>query len=308
MKLADILSIVENDYAVPVGADLQGITFELEANLGSLKLAVRDNSFEILYTWCTKGLYNDSELIALGNRMITNLFVGLGETETDSVLLRSFSALTFCGVLNADRLFSEGKIEGRKSFLTSDLLNKWLEKTIEFFISEQDYRGYIDESSWAHSIAHCGDLLKQFVNNQHLKKDGHKRILDALAKKLVYPTNQVFTTNEDGRLGRVVAAIWKRNLISPVDFEKWLQQIVNPFSDKIWNLWKLDPSTFNVRLNARVNSRLFLHSLYFILLFGSQGIFGPNDLHFKRMSEYRDLVAQGIKKLDSNGFYYHEEK
>ncbi|MCE7745980.1 MAG: DUF2785 domain-containing protein [Candidatus Heimdallarchaeota archaeon] len=308
MKLSEILSIIENDYDFPDRADLQKITSELEANLGSIELDIRDKSFEILYEWCAKGLYSDSELLALGNRMATNLFVGLGESETDSVFLRSFSALTFCGVLNADRIFSEGKIEGRKSFLTSDLLNKWLDKTIEFFIGEQDFRGYLDDKSWAHSIAHCGDLFRQFANNQHSKKNEHIKILDALAKKLVHPTNQIFSTNEDGRLCRVVATIWMRNLLSLEDYEKWLQQIISPFSDIIWNLWKLDPSTFNVRLNARVNSRLFLHSLYFILLFGSQGIFGPNDLHFKRISEYRDLVAQGIKKLDSNGFYYHEEK
>ncbi|NPE08983.1 MAG: DUF2785 domain-containing protein [Asgard group archaeon] len=308
MKIKDILSIVENDYVVPDGADLQSITSELEVNLGSLELDVRDNSFEILYTWCAKGLYNDSELIALGNRMATNLIVGLGESETNNVLLRSFSALTFCGVINADRLFSEGKIEGRKSFLTSDQLNKWLDQTIEYFLGEQDFRGYIDEISWAHSIAHCGDLLKQFANNQHLKKDGHIKILEALAKKLIHPTNQIFSTNEDGRLGRVVAAIWKRNLLSLEDYEKWIEQIVNPFSDIIWNLWKIDPSTFNVRLNARANTRLFLHTLHFMLLFGAKGIFSPNDPDFKNISQYRDLVAQAIKQLDSNGFYFEEKE
>ena len=169
MKLSEILSIVENDYTVPEGEDYHSFTSDLEIQLGSPDTDIRENSMEILYKWIVKGTYTDAELLEIGNQMVTNFSKGLGETETDSVFLRSFSALVLGGVINVDTMFSEGKIKGRKSFLTKEILDKWLDKTIEFFLGEQDLRGYILDKKWAHSLAHCSDLFIYFSHSPHIQ-------------------------------------------------------------------------------------------------------------------------------------------
>ena len=127
MNIEDILSIIESDFAVPEGADYRKLVSELEVNLGSLDLTVRDKSYEILGVWCNRGILTDSELLTLGERIVSNLSVGLGELDTDNVFVRSFSALVLCEIIEADIAFTEGKCTGRKSFLTPELFKKWLD-------------------------------------------------------------------------------------------------------------------------------------------------------------------------------------
>ncbi|NHJ47290.1 MAG: DUF2785 domain-containing protein [Asgard group archaeon] len=311
MKHSELQSIIKNDYTVPEGADYRNLVSVLEDNLGDPDQDIRDPSFEILYAWCSKGILTDTEQIELGNRVVTNLSVGLGEMGTDSVFLRSFSALVLCGPIYADRLFSKGKLEGRNSFLTSDIFNKWLNQAVESFANEQDLRGYIDIKKWAHSIAHFGDLFNQFANNPLSKKEEHIKILNAIAKKVVQPANQIFSGYDDGRLCRIVATILMRDLLTLKDYEEWLQQFISPFTKAVWWDEKPDPNTFLVRLNARLNTRMFLRTLHFMLLFGVKQHTGFEDSYFKKISQYRDtlldLVAQALKKLDNNDFYYKEK-
>ncbi|HUT81717.1 MAG TPA: DUF2785 domain-containing protein [Candidatus Bathyarchaeia archaeon] len=310
MKLTEILSIVENKFAVPEGKDYHKIVPELEKNLGSSDTDIRENSLEILWAWVTKGVLTDKELIELGNRLVTNLHIGLGEVDTDSVFLRSFSTLILAGVIRTDSNYLEGKIENRKPFLTRDLLIDWLNRAIEFFIDEKDLRGYIQIKKWAHAIAHGSDLFKVFSNHPLLERDEHIKILETIAKKLGQPAEHVFSAYEEARICSVVATIQTRNLVSLEDYEQWLQQIIAPFADVAWYDDKPDPSTFNFRLNARVNVRLFLTRLYFMLLFDIQQISSTNKILYDTISQYSnsllDLIIQALKKFSSYNIYAQE--
>ncbi|HUT80659.1 MAG TPA: DUF2785 domain-containing protein [Candidatus Bathyarchaeia archaeon] len=311
MKLEKILSIIEHDFAVPEDEDYHSIASDLEKSLGSLNLDIRDNSFMILYKWCRKGIFADAELLELGNRMIKNSSNGLGEIKSNNVFLRSFSALVLCGVLEADELFYKGKIENRKSFLTSEILNGWLNQTIESFLGERDLRGYIEVKSWAHSIAHFADLFIQYAFSPHIQKDGHLKILNTIAKKLLQPASLVFNAYEDGRLSRIITVILLRNLISLEDFRNWLAQFESYFIKSMGFDIKNNTSNCNVRLNARTNIRLFLNKLYFMILFGDKELVKSKEYSRSILKLEKDslskMVLHTIKKIDTEGFYYQDD-
>ncbi|MFW9924695.1 MAG: DUF2785 domain-containing protein [Candidatus Thorarchaeota archaeon] len=311
MKLEKILSIMEHDFFIPEGEDYHSIAMELEKNLGSLKLEFRDNSFMILYEWCMKGIFTNTELLELGNRMVDNFSIGLGKTESNAVFLRSFSALVLCGVLEADISFHKGKLVNRKSFLTTDIINNWLDQTIDSFLGERDLRGYIEVISWAHSIAHFADLFVQFALNPHIQKDGHLKIINTITKKFLQPSNLVFNAYEDGRLSRIITVVLLRNLISLGDFGNWLNQFESLFVRSMWFDIKDNPSNCNVRLNARTNTRLFLSKLYFMILFGDKDLVTLKDYEISLLKVEKEslltMIIHTIKKIDTEGFYYQEQ-
>ena len=307
MDLKEILSIVENEFAVPEGADYHNLLPELERNLGSSDSNTRENSMEILWNWVTKGILTETELIELGKRMATNLSFGLGDVDTDSVFLRSFSALVLRGVIHTDKLILEGKLKSHESFLKVELLKKWLDESLEYFLSEQDLRGYVPVKEWAHSLAHCGDLLWEIALHPLIGKEEHSKILDTIAKKLVLPASCAFTASEEARISRVIAAIQRRNLILPEEYEKWLQQIIKPYAEIKWYNDLEDVGAIQSKLNARVNARLFLHRIAVMLQFEEKDFKETEKEIFKEISQYRDrlleIIDKGIQKMIGSNLF-----
>src|SRR4029453_1426853 len=76
---------------------------------------------------------------------IGNLKRGLGEQGTDSVLLRSFSALEL-SLLAAYDL--------KTPFLSQEEYDALLAAALDYLADERDVRGYDPEKGWMHSVAH----------------------------------------------------------------------------------------------------------------------------------------------------------
>ena len=90
------------DFEVPADRPLDDLTAELTTMLGSTRPEVRDGTaYPALATWIDRGVYDDL-LAGLGDGMVAGLSVGLGETGTDSVFRRSFSALIVAECLERD--------------------------------------------------------------------------------------------------------------------------------------------------------------------------------------------------------------
>ena len=97
-------AVLENDCAVPEGHSIASLTAELLAELGSIDPVLRDDiALSILAAWIDReGAYTHDELRAIGQQMAQNLTLGIGEQDSDSVFLRSFSALVLDYVIDYD--------------------------------------------------------------------------------------------------------------------------------------------------------------------------------------------------------------
>ena len=97
-------SIVKNHYAVPSRQEAFALTQELSQYFGSPNPLLRDQlAYSIIYAWIVdQKLLSHDQLTTLLNQWEGNLRIGIGETNTDSVFLRSFSVLGLATLAERD--------------------------------------------------------------------------------------------------------------------------------------------------------------------------------------------------------------
>ena len=245
--------IIKNDYAVPDGHTVAGLTSELLGFLGETDSALRDEiSYMILAHWITRDkLYSPAELRSMIVTLTANLETGIGEQGTDSVLLRSFSALSLSLIVYHDM---------EADFLSDDEVRDLLNKTLVYLAAEQDVRGYVEGLGWVHAVAHTADLLKFLARHPRTDAGDHTRILTAITDKLSAPIKHVYIHDEDERLVLVVREIIKRGSLNFIAWQGWLA------SFREWKDRHSDVPGFVVTVHAGYsNLKNFLRSLYFMV-------------------------------------------
>jgi uncharacterized protein DUF2785 len=311
MNKQSIQALVDNDYKIPEGGNLEEMTTQLEHHLSSLDADVRENSLEVLWQWGMTGLYTDGQLIDLGERMAANLKVGLGKSGTDTVFLRAFSVLGLAMVLIVDQRYEQGQCEGRAPFLSQVKLLEWYEQTLAVLDGENDYRGFVTNAGWAHSVAHISDALRDFARSRHLDTPQLERMLGTIASKLAQPSDAVYSFDEDNRLVQAVISVLRRNQIPLSSLNHWLESLsVQPDGSHWADVVSMEGCDEQIN-NARLNVRSFLRSLYFQLLIGSRSHLAkvfPD--YYALPIPHREALIAGIvetlRKMDKY-FYAREE-
>jgi hypothetical protein len=245
-------AIIESDYAVPEGHAVTSLTPELLAYLGATDPVLRDEiALSILATWIERaGTFTNDQLRAIGQQMAHNLTLEIGKQGSDSVFLRSFSALVLDCVIDYDNAHP---------FLEPAEVQSYLDQALEYLAHEHDLRGYVAEKGWAHSAAHTADLLAYLARNQSLDGRDLERILHAIAQKALAPTEHVYLYKEDERLAYTVMTALRRDLIELPFLEAWVDQLADGAIS-----W-FDAVSTATGASARHNSKVFLRSLYFQL-------------------------------------------
>ncbi|NDJ79103.1 MAG: DUF2785 domain-containing protein [Chloroflexi bacterium] len=243
--------IVSNDYAISPGYTVDTLTPELMRYLGSPDPVLRDEfGYMVFVHWLDRGLYEPDALRGLVPRLVQNMTMGLGERETDTVFLRSFSVLWLAAITYYDN--------HRHAFLTETQVRTLLDRALDYFAAEQDLRGYIVGKGWAHAIAHTADLLDEFVQNRFLVAADIERILDAISSRVQTPAAYPFLHNEDDRLTVAVLSALKRELLSTQVVTGWLQHLAGITERNPWHQIVDNPMAYN----AFFNVRNMLRSLY----------------------------------------------
>jgi hypothetical protein len=270
MDTQAIQAIVDNEFAVPDGAELSQLMLDLEQHLASTDPVVRENSLEVLWQWGLADRYTDEQLRHLGDRMVSHLATDTDQRPPDAVFRRAFSALILGMVLILDQRYESGQVTGRAAFLDEETVLAWFATALEAFSREQDRRGFVPGKGWAHAIAHFADLLGDFARSSHLSAVQLERLLHAVAAKLKEPTPETHRFNEDERLSQLVIAVMRRNLLPDTAWQSWLESLGQLAEDRPWGdvLGLLECDTQGN--HARINTRDFLRSLYFQLLIGSR--------------------------------------
>jgi len=240
------ITISKKDYAVPEGYTLEELTKTLFGHLGSTDPELRDDIAYMVYAnWLKREMYSKDEIREHVSQLLNNLEKGIGEIESDSVFLRTFSVLLLAEIVHNDN---------KKPLLDKEQVQSVLAKGLWYLDAEKDPRGHIPVKGWAHALAHTADLFLVLGNNRFTDQSDHEKILQGIAAKLTHSTNWIYIHGEDDRLANAVMAIFERNLITMDFLKAWLNSFTEP--EKPWHGAYMDEA----QAKAFHNVRNFLRS------------------------------------------------
>ena len=260
MKLSEralkdqLYEIADNDFALPEQARAMPRAQEMLPHLGSPDAELRDDLiYSTLASWIMSDKFEEDDLKVLLRQLLTeeHLFFKLGEVDTDSVFMRSFSILIIPLILSWHR---------QRPFLMPYELREVKVKLLDYLEKEQDLRGFVldeDEAGepkgWAHAIAHTADALDDLVRCKEMGSEELVEILNAIRQKAA-ESKLVFVHLEDERLVTPVIAVLGRKVLTPPDVQSWLAGFVPLAQQK---------EPFPDCYRQAQNVKNFLRSLYF---------------------------------------------
>jgi len=241
------------DRTVPAGESAFGLVSEAVSFLGSPDTEWRDDVGYGVVASCVsqKKRLTPGERRELVARLSDNLRRGIGESGTDSALLRSFSALdlsVFAALEDADPAMDEAGYR------------KLLDGALAYLRDERDLRGLEPQLGWIHATAHTADRLKFLARDSRFTAADQARLLDAAWSKMTAPGTPVFTYAEDERLAAALLSVARRPDFDPTILDPWLARFV-ALEKQVWSKAPPDPQT----LDASQNARSLLRSLYVAL-------------------------------------------
>jgi hypothetical protein len=251
------------DCAVPPGESAFGLVREAVSLLGSPDTEWRDDVGYGVVAACVyqKKLLKPVERRGLVAGLSANLRRGIGESGTDTVLLRSFSALDlsiFAALENADPALDDAGYR------------QLLDDALAYLLDERDLRGLEPQVGWIHATAHTADLLKFLARDPRFTAADQVRLLDAAWSKMTAPGTPVFTHAEDERLAAALLSAVRRPDFDPSTLDPWLARFV-ALEKQVWTKAPPDPAT----LDASQNARNLLRSFYAQLSLPTPSSGGP---------------------------------
>jgi hypothetical protein len=218
--------IAKNKYAVPDNQSAFALAQELSSYFASPDPELRDElAYSILDVWIVyRNHLSTPELLSLLDQWQDNLRSGIGETSTDSVLKRSFSALSLAALAERDL---------KSPFFAEDRFRALLDRTLAYLKDERDLRGFDPTKGWIHATAHTADLLAFLAANPLLKLEDQSRILLGVSERLS-SAHQIFSFGEQDRLANVISTIVARKDFDAAAFHQWLTRL-NELDRKVWN-------------------------------------------------------------------------
>lgn len=255
--------VIAADYAVPPGHSAASLTHELLAYLGSTDPELRDVfAYPILEHWIHGGQCSAGEVRTMAAQLEGNLTAGVGEQGTDSVFLRSFSALTLAEIVYEDN---------QHPFLAEAEVRHLLERALAYLPAERDLRGYVPGPGWAHAVAHGADLLWVLAQNRYLGAADLERVMEAIATKAAPAGAHIYLFNDDQRLVRAVLGVLQRDLLPLSFLSTWLNRLTHSDGRPIGIAAFFDGHPPAVASTDKIgllhNTSQFLRGLYFHLAF-----------------------------------------
>lgn len=241
-------AIKERDFAVPEGESVSALVLELADLAADTDPILRDEcGYEILAVWVyRKNLLNGKQLEVLRRKLLPAMTFHIGESDTDTVFRRSFSAL-YMSVLAAQDL--------QKPFLSSAAFKETLDSALRCYTDEKDLRGYVPKKGWAHATAHVADLLKFLARNPQLSLEDQRRIVAEVSQRC-RTVPSVFAWGEEARIAAALLSVVDRKDFNASIFDGWFRGLI----DEHQELWKgptIDTAAYvSVRTQANVLAHL----------------------------------------------------
>jgi hypothetical protein len=246
--------IANDENALPQGEWVAELAPELLSWLGSTDAELRDEfAYRILAAWIEREQFPPDQLRDMERQMLDNLSIGLGERDTDSVFLRSYSTLVLMEIVAHDNAHP---------FMAPGEAASLVDQVVEYLRKERDLRAWVEGPGWAHAVAHTADLLMMLARNLQIGAAELERLLDGVADRLLEPSGAVFVQHEDERLAYAVLNVLRRGLVGSKARDRWLERFARPSGHESWRSVHESPVGSAILANATG----FLRSLYFQLL------------------------------------------
>jgi hypothetical protein len=241
------------DCTVPPGGSAFALVSEAVSFLGSPDTEWRDDVGYGVVASCVyrKRLLKPEERRELVVLLSDNLRRGIGETNTDTVLRRSFSALDL-SILAA--------LENDDPALDDAGYRRLLDDALAYLRDERDLRGLEPRVGWIHATAHTADLLKFLARDPRFTAADQVRLLNAAWAKMMAPGTPVFAHAEDERLAAALLSVVRRQDFDATRLDPWLARFL-ALEKQVWSQAPPDPPT----LDVSQNERNLLRSLYVLL-------------------------------------------
>jgi Protein of unknown function (DUF2785) len=268
-------TIQENQYAIPAGHTPTSLTAELFLYLGSTDPELRDQiAYETFANFLQRDYFSLDEIEIYIANLLANLDIGIGETDSDSVFLRSFSVLFLAEIIHNDN---------KTPLLKGPVIQTILEKGLWYLASEKDLRGYVEGKGWAHALAHTADLLLVLGRNLHTGESDHSLLLLGMSEKLLQSTTWVFVYGEDDRLSRAALEVLRRGTLSVTFVRRWMDSFLKPDDGSWKGAWKKERTTLSF-----FNVRNFVRSLYLQI---------SNEEGFSQQEELEQILLETVQVL-----------
>lgn len=223
-------AIAANHFGVPQGASAFALAQQLTPWLASPDPILRDDlAYTILDVWIRHGMLTDPQLLNLLPALEQNLTLGIGDSGSDSVLLRSFSALTLASLAQRDL---------EHPFLSPTQYRDLLAAALTYLRDERDNRGFDPRKGWIHSTAHTADLLAALARDPRFTSVDQQALFAAVEQRLRSAT-AIYTYGEQGRLGVALLSVITRDDFQSAAFENWLAAIEQ--DNIVWQKSPPDP-------------------------------------------------------------------
>ncbi len=244
---------VARECDVPPWTTPFGLVSEAATLLGSTDSEWRDDIGYGVVAACVykKQRLGSGERRALAELLSPNLRKGIGETQGDSVLLRSFSALSL-SILAAAEL--------REPAMGDEGYRRLVDDALQYLRDERDLRGFEPRVGWIHATAHTADLLKFLARDARFRREDQLRLFDAAWTRMAASGAPVFTHAEDERLAAALVSVVRRTDFDAARLDGWLERFPR-LEKQVWA--KAPPEA--AALDAAQNARNLLRSLYVLL-------------------------------------------
>lgn len=216
--LKERLRMIKENQVQVEDKEIHNLTFEMLPHLGSTDPELRDELiYSLLSQWIIHNRVGKNRMKEIVKQCLDEEYLlwKVGEIETDSVFMRSFSTLIITSIL-----YYHNRVI---PFLDKEEIVKMRDIIFNYVNMEKDFRGYVSEKGWAHSIAHIADCLDELAVCPQIEQDDLKQLL-CYVRNLIGTRDIAFIYGEDERMVTAIVSIINRKLLEKDTVLRWLHE------------------------------------------------------------------------------------
>ncbi|MDA2356160.1 DUF2785 domain-containing protein [Bacillus cereus] len=197
--------ICNNNYVINNVLNIDPLSSSMLEHIGDTDSYLKDKLiYSTFYHLIKKDYISHTHLQKLLSESISDkyLLYKIHSDDEDAVFTRAFTTLLITLIIDADT---------NHNFLSQADLLHVKDQLVLYMNNEHDFRGYVQDHGWAHSIAHASDTFEALIRSPKLETLYYEEILQTLLNK-VCVHSIYYKYEEDERLVYPIVAMLQSGL------------------------------------------------------------------------------------------------